>query len=63
MGQEKSTNSNDDTREKLLAAAHSQFADRGFYGASIAQIAGEVGLTKQALLYHLSARKTYTARC
>ncbi len=57
MGQEKSTNSNDDTREKLLAAAHSQFADRGFYGASIAQIAGEVGLTKQALLYHFKRKE------
>lgn len=47
----------DDTREKLLAAAHSQFAERGFYGASIAQIAGEVGLTKQALLYHFKRKE------
>ncbi|MHA7820977.1 MAG: TetR/AcrR family transcriptional regulator [Erythrobacter sp.] len=47
----------DDTREKLLAAAHRQFADRGFYGASIAQIAGEVGLTKQALLYHFKRKE------
>ncbi|WP_108790164.1 TetR family transcriptional regulator [Erythrobacter sp. Alg231-14] len=57
MGQEKSKPSQDDTREKLLAAAHSQFADRGFYGASIAQIAGEVGLTKQALLYHFKRKE------
>ncbi|BDI60124.1 TetR/AcrR family transcriptional regulator [Qipengyuania nanhaisediminis] len=42
----------DDTRQALLDAAHRQFAERGFYGASIAQIAGEIGLTKQALLYH-----------
>lgn len=47
----------DDTRERLLAAAHSQFADRGVYGASIAQIAGEVGLTKQALLYHFKRKE------
>ncbi len=47
----------DDTRERLLAAAHSQFADRGVYGASIAQIAGEVGLTKQALLYHFRRKE------
>ena len=40
------------TREKLLDAARAQFADRGIYGVSIAQIAGELGLTKQALLYH-----------
>lgn len=47
----------DDTRERLLVAAHSQFADRGVYGASIAQIAGEVGLTKQALLYHFKRKE------
>ena len=50
-------NEQDDTREKLLAAAHRQFAERGFYGASIAQIAGEVGLTKQALLYHFKRKE------
>jgi AcrR family transcriptional regulator len=46
----------EETREKLLAAATSQFAERGFYGASIAQIAGEIGLTKQALLYHFKRK-------
>lgn len=47
----------DDTRKKLLAAARKQFAERGFYGASIALIAGEVGLTKQALLYHFKRKE------
>ena len=47
----------DDTRERLLAAALNQFADRGFYGASIAQIAGELGLTKQALLYYFKRKE------
>jgi len=47
----------DDTREKLLTAALNQFAERGFYGASIAQIAGEVDLTKQALLYHFKRKE------
>ncbi len=47
----------DATRERLLGAALSQFAERGFYGASIAQIAGEVGLTKQALLYHFKRKE------
>lgn len=46
----------DDTRERLIAAATRQFAERGFYGASIAQIASEVGLTKQALLYHFKRK-------
>lgn len=47
----------DDTRERLVKAALEQFAERGFYGASIAQIAGEVGLTKQALLYHFKRKE------
>lgn len=46
----------EDTREKLLAAARLQFAERGFHGASISLIAGEVGLTKQALLYHFKRK-------
>ena len=41
----------------MISAALSQFAERGFYGASIAQIAGEVGLTKQALLYHFKRKE------
>lgn len=47
----------DDTRDKLLGASLRHFADRGYYGASIAQIAGEVGLTKQALLYHFRRKE------
>ncbi len=57
MVEENPAPSQDDTREKLLAAAQNQFAERGFYGASIAQIAGEVGLTKQALLYHFKRKE------
>lgn len=47
----------DDTRERLLLAAKRQFAEKGFYGASIAQVAAEVGLTKQALLYHFKRKE------
>jgi len=47
----------DDTRERLLTAALTQFAERGFYGASIAQIAGELDLTKQALLYYFKRKE------
>lgn len=47
----------DDTRERLLKAALTQFAERGFYGASIAQIAGELDLTKQALLYYFKRKE------
>ena len=47
----------DDTREQLLAAATRQFAEKGFYGASLSLVAGEVGLTKQALLYHFKRKE------
>lgn len=47
----------DDTRERLLAAARRQFAEKGFYGASIALVAGELGLSKQALLYHFKRKE------
>ncbi len=46
-----------DTREQLLAAAARLFAARGFYGASIAAIADELGLTKQALLHHFGSKE------
>ena len=45
------------TRQRLLKAASRQFAERGFHGASIAKIAGELGLTKQALLYHFKRKE------
>ncbi|MEM1133214.1 MAG: TetR/AcrR family transcriptional regulator [Pseudomonadota bacterium] len=47
----------DATRDRLLATAKTHFAERGFYGASIAQIATELGLTKQALLYHFKRKE------
>ena len=40
------------TREQLLDVAERQFAERGFYGVSIAAVADELSLTKQALLHH-----------
>lgn len=45
------------TREELIAAALRHFADRGFYGASIAGIAEELGVTKQALLHHFGSKE------
>lgn len=46
-----------DTREQLLDTAEALFADRGFYGVSIAAIADELGLTKQALLHHFGQKE------
>lgn len=45
------------TREQLISAAEHLFAERGFYGTSIAAIAEELGLTKQALLHHFGSKE------
>ncbi len=47
----------DDTRQQLLESATRLFASRGFYGASLANIADELGLTKQALLHHFGRKE------
>ncbi|MEM9169072.1 MAG: TetR/AcrR family transcriptional regulator [Pseudomonadota bacterium] len=45
------------TREQMLETARMLFAERGFYGVSIANIADEHGLTKQALLHHFGSKE------
>ncbi|MEM6625493.1 MAG: TetR/AcrR family transcriptional regulator [Pseudomonadota bacterium] len=45
------------TREQFLDAAETLFAERGFYGVSIAAIGTELGLTKQALLHHFGSKE------
>ncbi|NQY97178.1 MAG: TetR/AcrR family transcriptional regulator [Henriciella sp.] len=45
------------TREEYLDTAESLFAERGFYGVSIAAIADQLGLTKQALLHHFGSKE------
>lgn len=47
----------DNTRQKLLQIAQTQFAERGFDGVSIAAIADGLGLSKQALLHHFSTKE------
>ena len=46
-----------DTRDRFLAAALRLFAEKGFYGASMDQIAKELGLTKQALIHHFGSKE------
>ena len=46
-----------DTRHRLLDIAEQLFAERGFYGVSIAAIASEVGLTKQGLLHYFNSKE------
>ena len=45
------------TRQRLIDIAEQLFAERGFYGVSIAAIASEAGLTKQGLLHHFSSKE------
>ncbi|TRD11047.1 TetR family transcriptional regulator [Erythrobacter insulae] len=52
-----SNNAPEATREKLISVAIEEFAARGFHGASIAQIAGRLDLSKQALLYHFKRKE------
>jgi len=46
-----------DTRRQFLKAAKRLFAERGFYGTSIAAIADELGLSKQALIHHFGTKE------
>ena len=44
-------------RERLVAAATRQFAERGFDATPIQAIADEVGITKPALLHHFPSKE------
>ena len=46
-----------DTRQRLLDVAEQLFAERGFYGVSIAAIANEMGFTKQGVLHYFSSKE------
>lgn len=45
------------TRQRLIREAHAQFAEKGFYGTSIADISDALGLTKQTLLHHFGSKE------
>ena len=47
-----------DTQQRLLDIAEELFAERGFYGVSIAAIASKVGFTKQGLLHYFNSKET-----
>ncbi len=48
-------------RERLVETAYHLFSQRGFGAVSLADIAGEVGLTKQAIIYHFSNKNALYA--
>jgi AcrR family transcriptional regulator len=45
-----------ETRGRILAVAQELFAERGFAGTSIADIAGRLGTSKAALYYHFPSK-------
>ncbi|MFI6790151.1 TetR/AcrR family transcriptional regulator [Nonomuraea sp. NPDC050383] len=51
----------DDTRSRILAAARTLFAERGYAGTSLADIAAAVGLTKTAVAYHFHPKDRLAA--
>ncbi|MFI7444131.1 TetR/AcrR family transcriptional regulator [Nonomuraea indica] len=51
----------DDTRSRILAAARELFAERGYAGTSLADIAAAVGLTKTAVAYHFHPKDRLAA--
>jgi AcrR family transcriptional regulator len=46
-----------DTRTRFIEVARRHFSDKGFDGTSIAAVANEMGLTKQALLHHFGSKE------
>ncbi|MEV0147623.1 MULTISPECIES: TetR family transcriptional regulator [unclassified Nonomuraea] len=51
----------DDTRSRILAAARTLFAERGYARTSLADIAAAVGLTKTAVAYHFHPKDRLAA--
>lgn len=54
---QRSSNEEKSTREAILDAAERRFAERGFSGVSVREIAADVGLKNQASLYHYFRNK------
>lgn len=46
-----------ETRQRLMDTAERLFAEKGFYGVSIAAIASEMSFTKQALLHYFKSKE------
>jgi len=45
------------TKDRMLEAALSAFGTRGYDGTSLDEVAAEVGVTKQAILYHFPTKE------
>jgi len=45
-----------ETKARLLGVAERLFAEKGFYGAGLREIGGEVGISNASLLYHFPSK-------
>lgn len=45
-----------ETRSRLLRAAKARVAQQGYHGTSLAAVASDLGLTKQAVLHHFGSK-------
>lgn len=43
-------------KRKFIHCALRLFAERGYFGVSLADVAGELGLTKQSIIYHFKTK-------
>ena len=50
-----------DTRERIQDVARELFASQGVQRTSLQDIADKLGLTKPALYYHFTSRRTWSA--
>ncbi|OIQ40076.1 MAG: hypothetical protein BM560_13830 [Roseobacter sp. MedPE-SWde] len=51
------------TRNDLLKVARRHFAERGYQGTSLADVAAELGVSKQALLHHFKSKPLLYRAC
>ena len=52
------TNRDGSPKRKFIDTALVLFSERGFHGVSLADVATELGLTKQSVLYHFRTKET-----
>lgn len=45
------------SKQKFVDTAHRLFSERGYYGVSLADVADELGLTKQSVLHHFKSKR------
>ena len=50
------TTKGEEQRQRIISAALHLFAERGYAGTSVQRIAGEVGISKQLVLYHFQTK-------